>query len=126
MVLFAVAKSWGGLRCFPERPVEAGGELDGVAEDGNPVAIAVVGKDLIEEENEDEKEDEEDLWTCLMARIRPSIMSEGATMSAPALAKSYLNQLDATIIDDAKNTCCHCVTFSENINVSSVKKYLMQ
>ena len=35
------------------------------------------------------------LATCLMARIRPSIMSEGATMSAPALAKSewYLIQL---------------------------------
>ena len=42
--------------------------------------------------------------TCLMARILPSIMSEGATMSAPALAKAsacsaILGRLAALLID---------------------------
>ena len=51
LVLFTIAKGRCGLCCLPERPVEAGGELDGVAEDGNSVAVAIVGEDLFKEGN---------------------------------------------------------------------------
>ena len=61
LVLFTVTKGRGGLGRLPERSVEAGGELDGVAEDGNPVSVAIVGEDLFEEGNFDaDEEDFED------------------------------------------------------------------
>ena len=60
LVLFAVPKGRGGLRCLPERPVEAGGELDGVAEHGDPVAVAIVSEHLFEEESEDACGDDDD------------------------------------------------------------------
>ena len=51
LVLFAVAKGWSRLGCLPERPVEAGGEFNSVAEDGDPVAIAIISEHLFEQEN---------------------------------------------------------------------------
>ena len=61
LVLFTVTKGRGGLGRLPERSVEAGGELDGVAEDGNPISVAIVGEDLFEEGNFDaDEEDFED------------------------------------------------------------------
>ena len=58
LVLFAVPKGRGGLGCLPERPVEAGGEFNSVAEDGDPVAVAIVSEHLFEQENEDACDEE--------------------------------------------------------------------
>ena len=72
LVLFTVAKGRCGLCCLPERSVEAGGELDGVAEDGNSVAVAIVGKDLFMIMDQNVNVVEKfggNLSTCLMARI---------------------------------------------------------
>ena len=87
LVLFAVSKGRSRLGGLAERAVEAGGELHRVAQHGDSVAVAVVGKSLdltmgvkLRRCN--------DVKTCLMARMRPSIMSEGATISAPAWAKT--------------------------------------
>ena len=46
LVLLAVSKGWSRLGGLAEGAVEAGGELDRVAQHGDPVAVAVVGKSL--------------------------------------------------------------------------------
>ena len=50
LVLLAVSKGRSRLGGLAERAVEAGGELDSIAQHGDPVAIAVVGKSLDNDE----------------------------------------------------------------------------
>ena len=50
LVLLAVSKGWSRLGGLAERAVEAGGELDSIAQHGDPVAIAVVDKSLDNDE----------------------------------------------------------------------------
>ena len=54
LILLSVSKGRSRLGGLAERAVEAGGELHRVAEHGDPVAVAVVGKSL-DNDKEDKK-----------------------------------------------------------------------